>query len=294
MTTTEPPPPPSPSPAVQQADVAPVDVFALPAATSSLMELRVPASLQSPSGYVELFSSVADAAAATMSDDAAMTAFVAANRDLLDYRFQYKLTAQGLAASNLGDEAGAAERTALRDAVVKACLRFDAALFREVGLAEQRLGQLLGVMLSEEQLETSQIVAAAGSAPQQQLAFWLVTSAAIGAWESKLEVPSIAAQAQQKLVDLGVVRDALEADALFLTSAGIEFIAPLVRGQLSHPIDHARFGSNAAIAVSEMPALDTEARTSLLRKIGCMREQCTRHAYQVICEPRPSLRNAAP
>jgi len=129
-------------------DPLPVDVFALPAPTSSLASLRVPASLKPANSYVDIFTDVANAASVAAEDDAVFTVFVSANRDLLDYRFQYKLTAQGLAAGNLGDAEGAAQRNKLRDAIVKGCLRFDAVLFAEIGLAEQRLGKLLGVMQS--------------------------------------------------------------------------------------------------------------------------------------------------
>lgn len=281
------PPPPNAAPGNGQRveEVTHIDVLALPDEASSLMELRVPASLASPSGYIEIFSSVADEASSALGDDAAFTALVAANRDLLDYRFQYRLTAQGIAATNLGDEVVAAERNKLRDAVVKACLRFDAVFYREVGLAEQRLGQLLGAILNGDKPGPEVMVAAAGAAPQQQLGFWFVTSAAISAWESKLEVPSVASQAKQKLVELGAVRDALEADSPFMASAGVHILAPLVRAQLTHPLDHVRYGPQAAAAVNAMPALDDEARTRLLRKIGCLREQCSRHAYQVRAFP---------
>jgi hypothetical protein len=278
------PRPPITAPASEQrVEVEAIDVFALPDDAASLLELRVPASLARPDGYVELFSSVADAASSALGDEAALTAFVAANRDLLDYRFQYRLTAQGIAATNLGDETGAAQRNKLRDAIVKACLRFDGVFYREVGLAEQRLGQLLGAIQSGDKPGPEAMVAAAGGAPQQRLGFWFVTSAAISAWESKLEVPSVAGQARQKLVELGSVRDALEADSSFLVSAGVDVLAPLVRAQLTHPLDHVRYAPQATAAINAMPAMDEEARTRLLRKIGCLREQCSRHAYQVRC-----------
>lgn len=275
---------PAALPATARPGVEPIDVFALPAEAASLIALRLPTSLAQPgpSSYVDLFSSLRAAMSSAMGDDAALTVFVAANRDLLEYRFQYKLSAQVLAAQNLGDVRNATDSCALRDAVVKACLRFDAPLFPEIGQAEQRLGQMLGEMQAGATPDAAEMVAAAGGAPQQRLAFWAVTSAAIAAWESKIDLPSVTDLAKYRLGELGRVREAIESDAGLLASAGVGALAPLVRWRL--PAEGASDEANmlqAKATLAGMAPLDAEARTALLRFIGCLREQCNRHSYQV-------------
>jgi len=63
--------------------------------------------------------------------------------------------------------------------------------------------------LAGAQPSEAEVLTAAGPVPQQQLAFWLVTCAAVSAWESKLEVPSVVDLANQKLGELSFVRDAV-------------------------------------------------------------------------------------
>jgi len=280
-----PPPPPKRQAAAPASQAPPVDVFALAAPGSRLADLRVPASLAQPAAasYGELFRSVAQAASSALGDDAAFSAFAAANRDLMDYRFQYKLTAQALAAKNLGDAAAGAERSALCDAAVRAGLRFDAPLFREVGPAEQRLGQLLGSMQQAgvAEVEGGAAVQAAGGAPQQQLAFWLVTSAAIAAWESKLDLPSVADLARQKLRELCAVRERLEEEGALLPASGVGSLSPLLRWPLpAAGMDEAALAAEARAAIAAWQVEDADERTAALRKLGCLREQCQRHAYQ--------------
>jgi hypothetical protein len=54
-------------------------------------------------------------------------------------------------------------------------------------------------MMGGEAPSDEGVVAAAGVGPQQVFAFWLVLIAAQAAWESKLNVPAVAAQATTKL-----------------------------------------------------------------------------------------------
>ena len=64
--------------------------------------------------------------------DVPMAAFVQANRDLLDYRFLYRMTADKLRAENTGQDAQAHVLQEARTRAVQATQRFDAPLFKQV------------------------------------------------------------------------------------------------------------------------------------------------------------------
>jgi hypothetical protein len=180
-----------------------------------------------------------------------------ANRDLLDYRFLYRLTSEFLRAENTDQPDQARALDAARVRAVKAAQRFDTPLYKQVGEAESRLGGLLALQMQGKPPTAKAVVQAAGASPpvrvlmrdarrgaarrerslrlrrmracvrespiaharhgvvacgvvlvvarrarQAIFAFWLVLLAAICAWESKLDVASVVAQARSKIADL--------------------------------------------------------------------------------------------
>ena len=102
-------------------------VFAL-ASEELLSSVRV-GTLDAPPAYEAVRSALM---ALEESDDDGLQKFVQSNRDLLDYRFLYRLTADKLRAENTGSPEQAATFQAARVRVVRACQAFDRPLFVEV------------------------------------------------------------------------------------------------------------------------------------------------------------------
>ena len=102
-------------------------IFAL-ASEELLSNIRV-GTLDAPPAYEAVLSALM---ALDESDDDGLEKFVQANRDLLDYRFLYRLTADKLRAENMGSPEQAATVQAARVRVVRACQAFDRPLFVEV------------------------------------------------------------------------------------------------------------------------------------------------------------------
>lgn len=205
-----------------------------------------------------------------------MALFVAANRDLVDFRFLYKMTAQLLRAHNLGDAELSATLRGLRARVVKAAQRFDAPLFRELSEAEGRLGQVLAMQMQGEEVPPATLVTAAGSAPREIFGFWLVICSAIAAWELKLDEPKTADMASNKIKELQVILDVIESGSL--AEAGAFGIFPaLMRlpSQLLEGADHA-----AAQALLEELQPDSDLALLEIRRLGCLTCQAHRHAFQ--------------
>jgi len=213
------------------------------------------------------------------SDDDALAEFVQTNRDLLDYRWLYRLTGELLRAQNTGETAREAELRELRARIIRQTQAFDAPLFKQIGEAEGRLGQLLGRYVTKNVPDptSDDVVAASGSSAMQVFAFWMVILAAIAAWESKLAIPSASAMAKAKLEELSTVVGALESAPGLLDSAGVGSMNML----LALP-NHALPGADASEAKAALASLglSTEDTAQLLRKVGCVSCQATRHAFQ--------------
>jgi len=181
-----------------------------------LSSLRV-GSLEAAPGY----ETVRDALLKVVSGGDTITTFVQANRDLLDYRFLYQLTAETLRAENTGRTEEALVLREARAQAVRATQQFDAPLFKQVAEAESRLGGLLAQYMQGKAPKPTAVVAAAGSSPEAIFAFWMVVLAAVTAWEVKLPLASIEQQARQKLAELAEIRSALEGDDNLMQSAGL-------------------------------------------------------------------------
>jgi len=113
-------------------------------------------------------------------------------------------------------------------------------------------------------------------------AFWVVTAAAMAAWEKNLNVAAVAGQARQKLGELGQIRDTLEANAGLMDACGLTPLLPLfslpnlanVSGTIT-PADMAA----ARAALSDVEP-DPTAALGLIRRIGCTYCQAQRHGFQ--------------
>ena len=223
------------------------------------------------------FDALLTAAAAAASDDADLDEFVQTNRDMLDYRWLYRLTGELLRAQNTGNEARSTELRELRDRIVKLSQRFDAPLFKQIAEAEGRLGQVLGLYAVKQAPPASEVVKAAGQTGTQVFAFWVVIVAAIAAWEAKLAVPSVVALAKSKLAELQEVLGALEAQPQLLKTAQIEHLNPLlaVPNQVLPGAVHAE-----ATGALDATGLGKEEQQQLIRKLGCLSCQASRHSFQ--------------
>ena len=263
------------SKAGQAAGVEPV--FALASMELLSAPTRVGSLAAAPS-----YEDVRKALLGVAADEDSMVEFVQANRDLLDYRFLYRMTADLLRAENTGDQGGASLLREARARAVQATQRFDAPLFQEVAEAESRLGGLLAQYMQGTTPKTSAVVQAAGSTPLAIFAFWLVVLAAVAAWEVKLSVPAVEAQATQKLQELSQIRSALESDDSLMSRAGIAPLIPLAALPdmsslaLGSPSNDA---SHAAALLAEAGA-DAQQQLAIVRRIGCTYCQAQRHGFQ--------------
>mgnify|MGYP002841673076 CR=1 FL=1 len=100
-------------------------------------------------------------------DEQALGEFCRVNRDLLDYRFLYRMTADKLRAENTGQTEACATLQSARVRVVKACQAFDTPLFKEVAAAEGRLGGLLALYMQGRPPAAADVVGAAGDSPSR-------------------------------------------------------------------------------------------------------------------------------
>lgn len=256
---------PAPAPAAAVEDVG--EIFPLPA---GLWERRRIAAADAS------FEAVLAAAGAT-ADDEQLAEFVQTNRDMLDYRWLYRLTGELLRAQNTGDEARSVELQELRARVIKLNQRYDAPLFKQIAEAEGRLGQVLGLYAANQVPPPSEVIKAAGQTSTQVFAFWVVVCAAVAAWEAKLSVPSVVAQAKAKLAELEEVLGALEAQPQLLKLASLDQLHPLL-AQPNQALPAAT--PSEARASLEAMGLDADEQQQLIRKLGCLSCQASRHAFQ--------------
>lgn len=219
-----------------------------------------------------------DAVLAALSKSDSHDEFVRTNRDLLDYRFLWRLTAEMLRAQNTGQSDRAASLKELRARTIRAAQAFDAPLFKQVAEAEGRLGQVLALYMQKKPPPPSETARAAGTAPIEVLAFWIVIVSAMAAWESKLAVPSVAGLAKGKLEELGEVLGALEESPGLLDSAGVTPLATLLRGP--NMAVQAEWDATAAKGSLEGLSLGEERSAMLVRSLGCLYCQVQRHAFQ--------------
>lgn len=98
----------------------------------------------------------------------------------------------------------------------------------QVTNAEGRLGGVLARYMQGREPSADEVVAAAGATPQQFFAFWLVTIAAMAAWDVRLSNPSTEAEANAKLQQLMQVRDTVEGAVELASESGITLLAPLI------------------------------------------------------------------
>jgi len=242
-----------------------------------LSSLRV-GSLEAAPGY----ETVRDALLKVVSGGSTITTFVQANRDLLDYRFLYQLTAETLRAENTGRTEEALVLREARAQAVRATQQFDAPLFKQVAEAESRLGGLLAQYMQGKAPKPTAVVAAAGSSPEAIFAFWMVVLAAVTAWEVKLPLASIEQQARQKLAELAEIRSALEGDDNLMQSAGLRPLDSLAA------LSDVGNGSGCLGPAEEAKArdlllnidTDPEQRLATVRRIGCTYCQAQRHGFQ--------------
>jgi len=213
-------------------------------------------------------------------EEPAMVAFVQANRDLLDYRFLYRLTSQYLRANYTGDYETAAALNAVRKRAVKACQRFDTPLFKQVGPAEERLSAVLKQVMDGKMLSGAEVAAAAasGRGPQATFAFWMVLVSAISAWEAKLEKST--EMAAKQIEKLSQLRDALEADTELMATSGVTPLQSLFRlPNLANPTGTVTAAdSTRARATMERLVPDEGEQLLLARRIGALYCQAQRHA----------------
>lgn len=235
-------------------------------------------SLAAPPTYEDVLGALL---AVDVADDGAMELFVQINRDLLDYRFLYRLTADKLLAENTGDVGHAAALQAARVQAVQFAQRFDAPLFQEVGAAESRLGAVLAQHSQGEPPQQSAVVDACGGTPTAAFAFWFVTIAAMAAWEAKLNVTAITYQAEEKLHQLATVRATLESDALSLTQeCGVASLAPLLAlPNLAAAELTPTKREFVRLKLNEV-APDAIEALALVRRIGCTYCQASRHGFK--------------
>mmetsp|Transcript_5172 Transcript_5172/g.8692 ORF Transcript_5172/g.8692 Transcript_5172/m.8692 type:complete len:395 (+) Transcript_5172:33-1217(+) len=210
-------------------------------------------------------------------DESAWEDMVVVNRDSLDYRFLYKLTAQILAARNLGNEERVEQLRAIRLRVVKSTQQFDAPLYREIGQAEGRLGQVLAQFLTTKKPTSATVVQMAGSSARQIFCFWLVICSAISAWEKRRLLDPTNSIPADKIIELTQIRDVIEGRETLVQQAGLELLAPLLRLP-SMDNGQANF-EQARDALQELVSSEEE-RERLLRRLGCIHCQLQRHAYQ--------------
>lgn len=251
-------------------------IFALESA-DMMKSLRV-GSLGAPPEHDDVLKALMEVESVT-GEEPAMVAFVQANRDLLDYRFLYRLTSQYLRANHTGDFETAAALNAVRKRAVKACQRFDTPLFKQVGPAEERLGAVLKQVMDSKMLSGAEVVAAAvsGGGPQATFAFWMVLVSAITAWEAKLQTkPDVA---PKKIEELSQLRDALEADTELMATGGVTPLQSLFRlPDLANPTGTVTAADTTrARATMERLVPDEDERLLLARRIGALACQAQRH-----------------
>ena len=221
-------------------------------------------------------------------DEQALGEFCRVNRDLLDFRCMYKLTAYMLRAQNTR-AADVDELRQLHNATLRQLQVFDAPLFQAVKAAEGRLGQLLAQYVSAAQgggepPSAAECTAAAGEAPLEVFAFWLVVRSAAAAWRDKLGQEEVAELASAKLGELVEVAEALEADAALVARGGLVGLPQMLAlGEQGPPPAQAARGALAQLVAADGGDDDggaEEAALRVTRRLGCVAAACQRHAYQ--------------
>jgi len=257
------------------------DPIFLLATDDTLVNQRVGSLAKPPTYEAVLCALLAAATAADEDEGTSMETFVQANRDLLDYRFMYRLTADKLLAGNGGDAARAATLQKARVRVVQSAQHFDTALFKEVGAAEGRLGGVLAQGMQGKAIGTPAVVEACGATPMAAFAFWFVTIAAMSAWEAKLNVAAVADQAKDKLQELSIVRAIIESDASpHVQESGVASLAPLLALQNLAAAEPASGQYDMARRKLGDIASDPLEALALVRRIGCTYCQASRHGFK--------------
>ena len=211
-------------------------------------------------------------------DEQALSDFCRVNRDLLDYRCMYKLTAYMLRAQNTR-AADVDELRQLHNATLRQLQIFDAPLFQAVKAAETRLGQLLAQYVSASQgagepPSAADCTAAAGEAPLEVFAFWLVVRSAAAAWREKLGQVEVAELAQAKLGELVEVAEALEADAALVARGCLAGLPQLLAlGEEGPPPTNQARDSLAqvrAAATTQSPAMASATAMARPQRVACV------------------------
>lgn len=210
-------------------------------------------------------------------DETGWAAFVAANRDHIDYRLLYRLTAQVLRTQNLGETEAETRLRAVRYQLVKRTQDYDYPMYKEVSQAEGRLGQVLGQYAQGTKPKASAIVMAAGSSSRQIFSFWLVVVSAIAAWETKLRVQSVAEMASARIADLAEILDILEERKPMMEKG---MLTPLLAFRTLPNFWEPGADLNQARTLLQSVASDEAEQQLIIRRIGCIHNQLQRHAFQ--------------
>lgn len=242
--------------------------------------LRV-GSLEAPPSFNELLSVLL----AEERDDDEVRMFVQVNRDLLDYRFLYRLTAEKLLAQNTDDTERSDLLQGVLERVIPFCIEFDLLLYGNVQQAERRIVEVLG----SGKVSAEKAKAAAGKEPQEIFAFWLVLKSAITAWEAKINSRKYAEQAKQQLEVLYPIESALEQDIVLMETGGIAplqqlFALPNLAYQYDDELaeienNRTRMDNQRARKVFDGMTTDPVQRLLLLRRLGCLAIQAQRQNY---------------
>ena len=180
-------------------------VFPLPSSEWESLRVFSPGSAVAGDSANPIYTKLLAQTRTAFHEGSAWKQFISVNRDQFNFRFMYLLTAQMLAAKNIGDETKAAELKTLREQIAREIMLFDVPLFKQIGLAEGRVGQVLGLYMQNKPPTAEEVVLAAGSTGMEVLAFWGVLAAAVAAWEAKLGT-SVEDLARSKLKELNEVR----------------------------------------------------------------------------------------
>lgn len=247
-----------------------------------LSSVRV-GSIASPPSYeqvVQAARSIPPSAADGGAESAEWAEFVSVNRDLLDYRMLYRLTAEKERAANSGNAAGSAELEALRVPLVRATQRFDAPMYTQVEAAEARLGELLSQPAQPRRAAV--VRAAAGGTAPQLFGFWVVLLAAVSAWESKLGAVGTAGLAEAKLEELAEIRDVLETPGL-ARAGGYDKLTALLRSLPNYSNSSGLLlPGQEPLARARLDELepDPALQLSVVRAMGCLSCLAQRHGFQ--------------
>ena len=101
--------------------------------------------------------------------------------------------------------------------------------------------------------------------------------AAVAAWEVKLPVAAVEAQARQKLSELNEIRSVVEADEALMKSCGVW---PLNRLMALPDLSSEPAANAQARELLSQLVVDPEERLLVTRRAGCTYCQAQRHGFQ--------------